>query len=278
MYKYISNKILCFTSCVDKGVCRDYKFMEQTSKLLMFESSAKESGEFTTFDDYISRSLPDEKNIYYLVAPSREVALKSPYYETFKKHNKEVLLLYNTIDDFVMTNVKVYSGRNLVSAETSSVDLDSDEKDEEKKDPTTEDMPDDKLSPTDSKELCEWLTDALGGKRVREVRTTNRLADSPAIVTDHESGALRRMMSMVNQQDGGGRIAELPPQILEVNPKHPIVVNLYRVKTAGDEEMAKLVAEQLLDNALIAAGLVDDPRLMLPRLNELMLALLAKKA
>ncbi len=84
--------------------------MEQLSKLLLFESSASPSGDVVSLDDYISRCSPEQKSIYYLVAPSRESALQSPYYETFKKHNVEVLFLYNTIDDFVMSNIKEFGG------------------------------------------------------------------------------------------------------------------------------------------------------------------------
>jgi HSP90 family molecular chaperone len=93
-----------------EGVCHDYNFMEQLSKLLLFESSSKGEGELITLDDYISRCPPEQKQIYYLVAPNRATALQSPYFETFKKNNKEVLLLYNTIDDFVMTNIRTFSG------------------------------------------------------------------------------------------------------------------------------------------------------------------------
>lgn len=93
-----------------EGLCQDYAFMEQLSKLLLFESSAQDAGTLVSLDDYISRCPPEQKHIYYLVAPSRDAALQSPYYETFRKHKKEVLLLYNTIDDFVMGNVKEFGG------------------------------------------------------------------------------------------------------------------------------------------------------------------------
>lgn len=121
-----------------EGVCQDYLFMDQLSKLLLFESSASKQGEVISFDDYISRCTPEQKHIYYLVAPNREAALQSPYYETFKKHNKEVLFLYNTIDDFVMSNVKEFGGELL-------------------------------------------LFDCAGaGSKVRTLKITTRLSDSPA--------------------------------------------------------------------------------------------------
>jgi TNF receptor-associated protein 1 len=93
-----------------QGVCQDYKSMDQLAKLLLFETSSTSIGEVCTFDEYVARCPPEQKEIFYLVAPSREAALSSPYYETFKKHNREVLFLYNAIDDFVMGNLKQFSG------------------------------------------------------------------------------------------------------------------------------------------------------------------------
>jgi len=273
-----------------EGVCQDYAFMEQLSKLLLFESSKRDSGEVISFDDYISNMKPEQKHIYYLVAPNREAALSSPYYETFKAHDTEVLLLYNTIDDFVMSNVREFGGRTLTSAETSSIDLggdDADKDDEAKEKEEAEDEEEKKKSDSSSEkkknkpalsadqatDFCDWLTLALGDK-VREVRVTKRLADSPAIVTDHESGALRRMMKMVEQANAGTSASnQLPPQVLEINPSHPLIHSLHGLKDdPNSRAVATLVAEQLLDNCLMAAGLVEDPRYMIPRLNDLLLA------
>ena len=248
-----------------QGVCQDYKFMDTLSKLIMFESSAKQPNELITFDDYISRCPPEQKEIYYLSAPSREAALSSPYYEAFKRNNREVLLLYNTVDDFVMNNIRTYSGRNLISAETSSIKFD------DKDEPKAEEGQKTKLTEQESKDLGEWFRLVLGDKRVREVRATQRLSDSPAIVTDHQSGALRRMMRMVESANNKANTADLlPPQIFEFNPSHPVIVELFESKD-NPNGAAPLVAEQLFDNALMAAGLLEDPRSMLPRLNELLL-------
>ena len=76
--------------------------------------------------------------------------------------------------------------------------------------------------------MCEWLKTSLGDARVREVKTTSRLSTSPACVTDHESGAMRRMMKMVDQTNQQ-QSAALPPQVLEINPNHPIIHTLASV-------------------------------------------------
>merc|ERR1711968_207098 len=98
----------------------------------------------------------------------------SPYYEQFKSSDVEVLFLYQTIDDFVMRNVNAFNGRNLVSAETSSVDLNKKDGGEEKEKEGEEASV--KLSEDDVKAVCDWLTTALGETRVREVKTTSRLS------------------------------------------------------------------------------------------------------
>ncbi len=123
------------------------------------------------------------------------------------------------------------------------------------------------LTEAEAGELGAWLVETLSPK-LAEVKPTTRLYDSPAIVTDHESGALRRMMRMVEQQSTG-QASFVPKQHLEINPKHPIVVRLHALRTE-DPELARVVAEQMFDNAMVAAGLLDDSRVMLPRLNKLM--------
>ena len=280
-----------------EGICHDFRFMDSISKLLLFETSTHDAAAMCSLDDYVSRCAPEQKSIYYLVAPSRDAALASPYYETFKKHGIEVLFLYSTIDDFVMNNIKTFAGRSLVSAETSSVDLAAEGnkpkadgegaggKDGDAAtagaagaDSAAADAP---LTADESAALCAWLRSALGNK-VREVRTTTRLSDSPAIVTDHESGALRRMMKMVDQANAG-RASELPPQVLEINPQHKIIRRLYAASCSASasseasKAVAELVAGQVFDNCLVAAGLVDDPRQMLPRLNRILEQTLGKQ-
>lgn len=182
----------------------------------MFESSALDEFELCTLDEYIARCAPEHKEIYYLCAPNRKAALQSPYMEAFKKNGREVLLLYQTIDDFVMSNVKMYGGRKVVSAEESNIDFGNkdnkkgEDNETEKKSDDSENKADnsvsespeapvmsEKLTEAQSAELCSWLKTRLGRERVREVKTTTRLHDSPAIITDHESGNLRKMMKMV---------------------------------------------------------------------------------
>ena len=135
-----------------------------------------------------------------------------------------------------------------------------------------------KLSDAQVESLSSWLVSTLPSK-LSKVKATGRLRSSPAVVTDHESAAIRRMMRLVEQTQGREAAAEgagvraeahfLPKQTLEINPSHPVIVALSDLKDSN-APVAKMVAEQIVDNALVAAGLVDDSRTMLPRLNALL--------
>ncbi|KAL3815377.1 hypothetical protein ACHAXA_010982 [Cyclostephanos tholiformis] len=260
-----------------EGVCQDFDSQQSLSKLLLFETSKGMAGELVSLDEYVSRCPPESKDIYYLCAPSRELALLSPYMEGFSKSKREVIFVYSAIDDFVMANLKTFEGRELVSADRSEVDLhpanDVDgDANKGKKDEKDDDTSSRKsLSTAEATEFCAWFQTTLSSK-VSQCKTTKRLSSSPAVITDNESGALRRMMRMVETQEGGSSSSAmpLPKQTVEINPNHEIIVGMNSLKDT-DPMLAKVLAEQILDNCLVAAGLLDDGRSMLPRLNDLML-------
>jgi TNF receptor-associated protein 1 len=114
------------------------------------------------------------------------------------------------------------------------------------------------------KDFAMWFKDILSG-RVTTVTETTRLSNSPAVIVDHESAAFRRAMRFVDPQ----RAPQLPKQQIQINPKHPIIIKLDSLRHA-EPELAKEIAEQILDNALIQAGLLDDGRSMIPRLQKIL--------
>jgi TNF receptor-associated protein 1 len=223
-----------------------------------------------SLDEYVSRMQPEQKDIFYLVAPTRDAALNSPYLEAFEKAGVDVLLLFTAIEDFVMANLEQYEGRKLVSVEKGDIDLSEITKDKD-------DDPDDKLYESDralttgeSVEFCEWFRKELGSDKVASCTATSRLRSFPAIVTDNESGAMRRMMRLVDTTDGNRDGIPLPKQHVEINPKHPVIVGIHDL-TKTEPALAKVLAAQVFDNCLVAAGLLDDSRSMLPRLNDLLI-------
>ena len=245
-----------FGQYLKEGVYTDFDNKHEIAKLLRFESSRGTPGELISLDDYVGRMKPEQGDeIFWLLAPSRDSALSSAYMESFKAKGVEVLLLYSTVDEFVMTNLMQYSGKSLISAEAAKLAVEDSSASGAAK-----------LSVEEAKGLQEWMTKAVDG--VKEVKLSSRLVDSPAIVVGHESASMRRMMTMVES----GRAPALPPQTLEINGGHPIIVALAAARQA-EPEMASKVASQLFANALIAAGLLDDPRTMLPNVNALLLDL-----
>jgi HSP90 family molecular chaperone len=161
------------------------------------------------------------------------------YMEALLKNGVEVLYSYEPLDEVVFANVRDYDGKNFVSVETSNVKFDSDI-----------DVPSGGLTPAETSEFCSWLKGSLGDDRVSDVVGSSRLVSHPAIIADDSgSGAYRRMMRVMDKESLDG----VPPQKLEVNPAHPLVVSLRKL-AEKDARLANLLAEQLYDNALVYVG------------------------
>jgi molecular chaperone HtpG len=166
-------------------------------------------------------------------------------------------------DEFVLEHLHRFEGKSLVAAGKASVKLErpADQKS--------------RLSPEAAEQLAAFLKEALGS-RVGIVRTSERLVGSPVAVREAE-GALparmRRMMKLMGQEESG---VEDPKPDLEINPDHPVVASLDRLRSK-DEALARQVGTQLFEGALVAAGLVEDPRVLLGRWNELLEKLLAER-
>jgi len=244
-----------FSLFIKEGVAADFKNRDQLAKLLRYESSATEKEKFTTLDDYVSRMKEEQKEIYYLYAPNRETIDSGPHLEAFKAHGIEVLYLYEPVDEFVMTSLGKYADKDLVSADNSDIELEEVAAKKKKA-----------LSKKDSEALCEWIKESLGDS-VNEVSVSKRLVDSPAIALNADkvmTPSMRRMMKAMKQDVNMQNSVNL-----EINTKHELIKNLSALKDK-DADTAKLVTEQILDNALIAAGYLEDPRDMVNRVYKLL--------
>ena len=238
-----------------EGAALDFTHKDQLVKLLRFESSLTEKGKTTSLTDYVSRLGSDQKEIYYLIGPNRASLEAGPYLEGFKARNLEVLFCYEAVDEYVMHNVREFDGKKLTAADHADVKLSDQPK------------PEGALSEADTQTLAKWLKETLG-ERVPEVKASDRLVDSPVLALNADkfmSPQMRRMMKAMNKEGG-----DSPLRVnLEINPRHAVIKRLFETHTAAPEK-AKLVAEQLLDNALISAGLLEDPTAMVARLNKLL--------
>ncbi len=245
-----------FGHFLKEGIVSDYTHRDALAKLLRYETSQSETP--VGFADYVSRMPEDQKEIYYISAPNREACLASPYYEGLKAKNREVLFLFDPWDEFVMDHLREFEGKKLVAAEKAEVTVDPTEN---------------KLDETTARLLCNFIKESLGEK-VGEVRVSSRLVDSPAVVVESDKNMTSSMRRILKNLNRGG---ENPfKHDLEINPNHPMLVGLESSRK-DRPEVSKQVAEQIYDNALISAGLLEDPQAMLKRINSLLEQLVTTK-
>jgi len=238
-----------FSGFIKEGCCTDYKNRRKIAYLLRYESSNLAEGELTSIDDYIERMQPEQKDIYYLNATSRSLALASPYLENLKDQGIEVLLCYAQMDDFVFEGLQTYRQKDLVCVEKSKIEATKDEATEA-------------LTEDESDDLCKWIQEQFPDK-ISEADVTWRLKSHPVILVDHQSESMRRYAKMLNDD------VQLPPQKMQINPAHDIVRGLYKLKMK-DDPAAVLLCRQLVDNAYIGAGLMEDAREMLENINNVL--------
>jgi TNF receptor-associated protein 1 len=245
-----------FSRFIKEGVITDYKHRESLAKLLRFESSMTEDGKITSLDEYVTRMKEEQKDIYYLQAPSRGSIESGPYLEAFKARGLEVVYFTEPVDEYVLSSLQDFGGKKLVSADSADLELpdapDSDSKES--------------LTDSEAEEFSTWMKETLGDA-VEKVTPSKRLVDSPVAALLPEGTRmgpqLRAMMRTMQQE------APAPKVELAVNPKHPLIIKLARSRN-DRSDAAKLIAGQLLDTALLSAGLVEDPRSVVSRLNKVL--------
>ena len=239
--------------------------MISIAKLLMFESSAEE-GKLVSIPEYCGRMRAGQRDIYYLAAPSRQLAESSPYYEAMKKKDAEILFCYEPYDELVLMQLQQFDNKRLKSAEK---EMREDPKDDQ---PAEEGK--DTLDNAASDSLSDWMKTQLGTKAAK-VKITRRLESHPCVVTVEEMAAARHFIktqgtNFTEEQ----RYNILQPQ-LEINPSHEIITKLATLRTSNPK-LASLVTEQLFANAMVGAGLVEDPRTILRSMNDLLSEALSK--
>lgn len=235
---------------------------EEIAKLLRFESSKKPEDERISFDEYCEGMKAGQREIYYLAAPNREMAESSPYMEAIKDKDVDVLFCYEQYDDLTMLQLGQYDRKKLKSVENA---VQEDQSDSGKVDETNPDT----LSQADADAMASWLKDRVLGERVKDVKISSRLTTHPVVVTIPELGAVRHFLQTSMQKIPEEEKWRLMQTTFEVNPSHDLVRNLHALRTR-DPQLAELVAIQLFDNAMVEAGLADDPRKFVGRINKIL--------
>ncbi|WP_256081710.1 molecular chaperone HtpG [Massilia sp. YIM B04103] len=249
-----------FGQVLKEGVGEDATNKDRLAKLLRFASTHGESdAQNVALADYVGRMKEGQDKIYYVTADNYTAAKNSPHLEIFRKKGVEVLLMTDRVDEWMLSFLGEFEGKELVSVAKGGLDLGKLEDEAEKKEH--------EATETQYQELVGKMKEALAEK-AKDVRVTFRLTDSPAclVADEHElSGNLLRMLK------AAGQSAPESKPILEINPNHPLVTRLKYEDTAG----AKFAdwSHILFDQALLAeGGSLSDPATFVKRLNEMLLA------
>ncbi|GBG02738.1 chaperone protein HtpG [Azospira sp. I13] len=247
-----------FGNVLKEGVGEDFANKERIAKLLRFASTHHDTTEQTvSLADYVSRMKEGQEKIYYVTAETFLAAKNSPHLEIFRKKGIEVLLLSDRVDEWVVGHLTEFDGKQLQSVAKGGLDLGKLEDEAEKKEQEKE--------AGEYKDLTDKVKQALEA-RVKDVRITHRLTDSPSclVADEHDlSGNLARMLKAAGQ-----KAPEVKP-ILEINPHHPAVQRL-KYEEARFDDWANLLFEQA---QLAEGGQLEDPAGFVKRINDLMLAL-----
>ena len=242
-----------FGNVLKEGLGEDQSNMDKIAKLLRYATTTDDNV-VTSFDDYKGRMKDGQKAIYYLTAENLAAAKASPQLEVFKKKGIEVILMTNPVDEWAMNFMFEYDGTPLQNIAKGAVDLgdltDEAEKEEAKKAEET------------FKPVVEKLKGVLSS-RAKDVRVSNRLVDSPALLVTADGELSPQMIQMLKQM--GQPVPETKP-ILEVNPNHPLIQKLESAEQFDD------LAQVIFDQALLAeGGQLEDPAAYLKRVNALLM-------
>jgi len=246
-----------FGQVLKEGIGEDQANQERILKLLRFASTHTDSADQTvSLADYLARMKEGQDKIYYVTGDSFNAAKNSPHLEIFRKKGVEVLLLSDRVDEWMLSFFTEFDGKQMTSVAKGGLDLGSltDEKEKQEHEETEKGF----------KDLLDRMKEVLKDK-VKDVRVTFRLTDSPACLISDEnelSGNLLRMLKAAGQQ-----APDMKP-ILEINPEHPLLLKL-----KSDDQQFDQWTEVLFDQALLAeGGQLNDPAAYVKRINQLLLS------
>ena len=247
-----------FGQVLKEGPAEDYANREKVAKLLrFFTTESKGEDQDQSLEGYVSRMQEGQDKIYYITAETPKAAANSPHLEVFKKKGIEVLLLSDRVDEWLMSHLNEFDGKQFADIGRGDLDLGKldDEDDKKAKEEAAKEKED----------LVKRIQDVLSAD-VEEVRVTHRLTDSPAclVVGANDLGLqMRRLMEQAGQP-----MPEAKP-IFEINPEHPLVA---RLDQEADEDRFADLTRVVFDQANLAAGgQLEDPASYVQRLNKLLL-------
>jgi len=247
-----------FGVVLKEGPAEDFANKEKIAKLMRFSSTHTNTEiQDVSLEDYVSRMKPDQEKIYYITGEAFNAVKSSPHLELFKKKGIEVLLMSDRVDEWMMSYLNEFDGKQFASVAKGAVDLgDLEDKEEKKKVEKAE---------KEYKDLLTRMKKTLG-KKVKEVRISSRLTDSPSCLVVEEQEMNVSMQNLLKQ--AGHTVPDLEP-IMEINAEHPLVKRLNDEK---DDTRFEDLSHVLFDQAMLSeGGQLEDPATFVNRMNELLL-------
>lgn len=251
---------LQFSRYLKEGIVTSWEHKEGLAKLLRFESTFTEPGKLTSFADYISRMKENQKDIYVLFGASRAQLEHSPYLDALTARGFEVCFFTDGGDQFVVESLMKVDDKEIKSIDRANLDL-----------PPLENRPDTPgLDENEAKGLTEWVSARFSD--FSKITTSDRVTSAPAIALQGEHDISPEVKAYLKAM--GQPVPENHPEIA-FNPHSPIVQKLAQLRTEN-EELADLLAGQLINTALLRAGMLDDPAKLADNSQALLEKLLSK--
>ena len=248
---------------IKEGVVTSWEHKEQLGKLLRFESSFTEAGKLTSFADYISRMKENQNDIYVLYGNKRAQLENSPYIDALKARGFEVAFFIESGDQFVIDSLMRMEEKNIKAIDRSDLDL-------PELDTPDNDRPG--LDADAATALSSWMSESFKDQ-FEKVSPGDRAMTAPAMAMQGANDVSPDVKAYL--QAMGQSVPETHPEIA-INPNHPIVMKLEQLRQS-DEALAKLLAGQIVNTALLRAGLLDDPAQLAENSQALLEQLLADK-
>ena len=246
-----------YSRLIKEGVSSDPENYETLLPLLRFHT-VNQPQKWISLDDYLLEMKIDQKKVFYILGDDDRSVLHSPHLEAFRHENQDVLIMTDPLDSFMLMRLDKYKDFELANVANEM--------------PDSQEKPKDDATQSDEPNLEQGELDAVVarfkgqlGERVSEVRTTDRLVESPARLVDPD-GALnpemQRVYRLLNKE------FPTPQKVLELNPQHSIIKHLAHIRE--DAALNEMIIEQVYENALLIEGLHPDPASMIERIQKLM--------
>jgi len=246
-----------FGNCLKEGIIEDSDNRERIAKLLRF-SSTQDDEQTVSLTDYVERMVENQETIYYITAETLAAAKHSPHLEVFRKKGIEVLLLSDRIDEWLTSHLEDFDGKKLQSIAKGELDLSNIGENAE------EDKKEHEEAVKSAEPAVKKLKESLGDK-VKDVRTTDRLTESPACLVSDQFDITGNMERILKQ--AGQDVPSVKP-ILEINPEHALVKRLAKMRS---KEKITDFSDILFDQAILAEGaLPEDPAGFVRKINSLL--------